>query len=495
MKPFTKSIIGLIEDARRGNLVLPEFQRSFIWDRQAVEELLVSILNNYFIGTLLLLDVLPDDPPFKARKIEGIGDNDIYPKTMVLDGQQRLTSIHYALYGPDVSLKNTSYPYRFFVKIDEALRENWDTAVFSWPTYWSKTGELYGSRQQQYKQDILSFSALRNWSSWQDWRDGYRDFHNNRGTFDRGRGDALDALARKFLNFNVALVELSQGTSLEMVVEIFERINRTGEPLSVFELLTARLWKHDINLRELWYETLDLHQEIADVADEKDERYPKFALQMIALLREEECKRKNLIMLEGGDFAEDWRTANTYISKALQRLHSTDEGGYGIVPALSMPYSTLVPPLAIILYTIATRYRGRPDAYAKMHRWYWSSVFTERYGGSTDTLTQRDYVQIVEWIEDDDNTPEAILTDISQFQRDLKEVVRMGAVYKGILCLVALAGAKDFYTGDTITLQQLDDHHIFPKSYLEKCGYGAGQRNTILNRTLISSDTNRGLIK
>ena len=305
MHPTKESLIDLIRDARRGHVVLPEFQRSFIWDRQSVEELLVSILNNYFIGSLLFLNVLPDDHPFKARKVEGIDEDGIYPTRMVLDGQQRLTSVHYALYGPKVNLKNTSYPYRFFLNIEQAIKGNWDEAVFSWPTYWKKTEEFFTDPQTQYENDIVSFAALRDWETWTRWYDGYRDFHRAQGTFDETRTEQLSTLARQFLTFQAALVELPQGTSLEMVVEIFERINRTGEPLSVFELLTARLWKYDINLRDLWEETRERHAFIDDMATEKSERYPKFTLQVIALLRGAECKRKNLILLDGNGFRED----------------------------------------------------------------------------------------------------------------------------------------------------------------------------------------------
>jgi hypothetical protein len=199
--------------------------------------------------------------------------------------------------------------------------------------------------------------------------------------------------------------------------------------------------------------------------------------------------------LSAEDFENDWSKANIYIAKALRRLHSASEGGYGVIPALSLPYSTLIPPLAMMLYIIESKYPGRPDVYIKMHRWYWSSVFTERYGGSTDTLSQRDYVQFLDWIKDEKQVPEAVLRESAQLQRDLHDVVRMGAVYKGILCLVALAGAQDFYSGDSIALQELDDHHIFPKSYLKSLGWEADERNTILNRTLISSETNRNLIR
>ena len=111
MHPTKEPLVGLVDRACQGHVVLPEFQRSFIWKRRAVEELLVSIFNEYFIGSLLTLNVIPDSVPFRARAIEGIqNDVPLRPEKMVLDGQQRITSIYYALYGPDINLKSTSYP-------------------------------------------------------------------------------------------------------------------------------------------------------------------------------------------------------------------------------------------------------------------------------------------------------------------------------------------------------------------------------------------------
>lgn len=89
--------------------------------------------------------------------------------------------------------------------------------------------------------------------------------------------------------------------------------------------------------------------------------------------------------------------------------------------------------------------------------------------------------------------PEAVATEESQIRTNLKQVVRHGAVYKGIMCLVALRGARD--SGDTIELHSLDDHHVFPQAFLKELGYGQDERNTILNRTLIVRDTNQRIIR
>ena len=277
-------------------------------------------------------------------------------------------------------------------------------------------------------------------------------------------------------------------------MEVFERINRTGSPLGIFELLTARLWNHGIHLRDLWDESVASCPRLAAASESKSDRYPRFILQAIALLRGKECKRRDLILLDNESFLEDWHRAAVSIEDALNRMQSTATGGYGVIPTLTPPYSTMVTPLAIMSVHIAGLNDDRGRAYEKLHHWYWSSVFRERYGGSTETVSQRDFLQLKKWIADDRAVPDAVPTDEKQIQRDLSEVVRAGAVYRGILCLIALKGARDFFTGDTIELHQLDDHHIFPVSFLKSKNVPEDLRNSILNRTLVSRDTNRRII-
>ena len=325
------------------------------------------------------------------------------------------------------------------------------------------------------------------------WFVAFQDYLKSQGDFDQEWVNALLGLAQRFLNYQVAVIELPQKTSLDTVVEVFERINRTGSPLGIFELLTARLWNHGIQLRDLWDKSIASHRWLATVSESKSDRYPKFTLQVIALLRGKECKRKDLILLDSASFVDDWDTAVDSIETALMRMHSTASGGYGVIPNLIPPYSTMVPPLAIMSAHIESLSGDRSQAFEKLHYWYWSSVFRERYGGSTETISQRDFLQLKKWIGDDRSVPDAVPTLEMQIQRELSEVVRAGAVYRGILCLVALKGARDFFTGDTIELHQLDDHHIFPVSFLKSHGLPKDLRNSILNRTLISSDTNRRL--
>jgi uncharacterized protein with ParB-like and HNH nuclease domain len=103
-KANPEKLLTILQDACDGKVVLPEFQRNFLWPRDSIEELLVSILQGYFVGTLLLLDTQSTNPLFPFRNIEGLELVNPNAKPLshstirlALDGQQRITSLFYAL--------------------------------------------------------------------------------------------------------------------------------------------------------------------------------------------------------------------------------------------------------------------------------------------------------------------------------------------------------------------------------------------------------------
>jgi len=115
--PDNENLLSLIDDARTGKIVLPQFQRNFVWSRDDITALLVSILEGHFIGSFLLLRTDREEVPFAVRALQGVNlhDDQLKPEKMILDGQQRMTSLHYAFAAPEISLRGTKYPYRFFL--------------------------------------------------------------------------------------------------------------------------------------------------------------------------------------------------------------------------------------------------------------------------------------------------------------------------------------------------------------------------------------------
>jgi uncharacterized protein with ParB-like and HNH nuclease domain len=101
--PDKRKVVGLIEHAHEGKICLPNFQRDFVWTREEVADLVRSIIRGYFIGSLLLLRCDPNNPPFAPEFLRGANPpyKDGRPELLVLDGQQRLSSLMYALTEPD----------------------------------------------------------------------------------------------------------------------------------------------------------------------------------------------------------------------------------------------------------------------------------------------------------------------------------------------------------------------------------------------------------
>jgi uncharacterized protein with ParB-like and HNH nuclease domain len=85
----------LLEDCQRGILQLPDFQRSWVWDEDRIKSLIASISRAFPVGALMSLDT-GGPVNFKPRPVEGAPSEarQIVPQSLLLDGQQRMTSLY-----------------------------------------------------------------------------------------------------------------------------------------------------------------------------------------------------------------------------------------------------------------------------------------------------------------------------------------------------------------------------------------------------------------
>ena len=159
---------------------------------------------------------------------------------------------------------------------------------------------------------------------------------------------------------SLSKIDRGESRQLEEICSVFEKLNSTGISLSVFDLLTARLYPYGVNLDELWSQAL-----------EKCEHLPKFdadrsdfgvnLLRMIALKREQDIRGKALINLSEQNFGEDWDEALRYLGKAFDRLTSLGEDGYGVFEPKWLPSKTMIPFIGGVACT-ARRYScGTPS--------------------------------------------------------------------------------------------------------------------------------------
>jgi hypothetical protein len=504
--PDKRKVAGLVEQAYEGKICLPNFQRDFVWTREEVADLVRSIVRRYFIGSLLLLRCDPANPPFAPLFLRGAKPEFQSPKPelLILDGQQRLSSLIYALTAPDLSLKDSSQRRWFFLNFDALLSDpDSDEIVFD-----RAKRELRGldTREAQFEQHILPCTELLTQQRFYAWRDGFEDWL---------RADHVDVLetyrhewrdpwteaASNFQTFEVPLVELprvedSDSEAIGRVCAIFEKLNSTGVELSVYDLLTARLYRSGIKLHDLWDESCKTHPRLRQWSGGSADKnkFGVLVLRTLALLRGLDPKPRILIDLSPTDFEADWRRAAAAMERALELIANVGPDGFGVFNAKWLPGFGLVPVLAALRAELETHKLGE-EARSDLRRWYWCNVFMERYSSAVESKSRKDYAEMTaHWL--DGAAEPAVLSEARDWigapgYRIRGSASYASAVYSGVFCLLALRQARDWRRGEDIQLQDLQDHHIFPQAYLKR--HGVTKRadvNTIANRTLISDETN-----
>jgi hypothetical protein len=508
--PDNQNLLELVRNARAGRLVLPQFQRNFVWSRDEVTELLKSVFQGHYIGSLLLLSTDKDNIPFAFRAIQGVDikPEQCRPDAMILDGQQRLTSLHYAFSAPDDPyLRGTKQPYRFFLDLNQISTsvENWDMAIINKPA--SECVE-YMSDSHQFETLLIPLTMIE---TWHDWLNRYEKWLSDKdrdtyfSVYFETQKTAWYELISRIQHFLVPTITIPKikkddQESLAEVCTIFEKLNTAGVKLSVYDLLTARLYIDKIELHTLWQQAIDTYHWLDVYSEGVPDEFGVFILRTIALLRGFDSKSKTLINLSPLDFETDWKRAVKYIDKALTRMTALSPDGFGVFDRKWMPYLTMVSPLAAMLAIIDEKKLG-DTAYHWIQSWYWSSVFTERYASSVESSVYRDFQDFLLFASDPAFEGIALRTARTSIQDNqsfsILTVDRPNSIYRGIICLIALHGAKDFAADDAILFHTLEDHHIFPDAYLKSRQsllgkpYQKGEINCIVNRTLIADQTNK----
>ena len=516
------SLKDLLREITEGKIQLPDFQRGWIWDDDHIHSLLVSIARSFPIGAVMLLEA-GGEVRFQTRPVEGLEDRvprDQQPKKLILDGQQRLTTLVQALSldrpvrTQTAKRKKINRYYYFDIRKALAAPTSLDDAVVA----------VDGNRQLRSdfgrKVDLdlsttelecrhLHFPCNRIMVA-DDWETTlFREAPAQFGAYMEFRRQVLDA----FRDYQIPVIELQKETSKEAVCLVFEKVNTGGVRLSVFELITATYAADGYNLRDDWFGS-----KVRDVESRK-ERVEQNALlqgieateflQGVSLLRTHQLRRADLA---AGKTGKQVRPVSAKRSDVLQLALTAwkqwadelEEGFHNAARFLQkqqfyhqreLPYRTQLVPLAAVL----TRLRDRwlePRIYDKLTRWFWCGVLGELYGGAVETRMANDYEELLEWFEDDDALPRTVRE--ANFQPDRFDTLRsrLSAAYKGVNVLVLREGSKDWYWKATIHELDADEialdiHHIFPRDWCEGQNIGRDRYDSILNKTPISYRANR----
>ncbi|MCA2882426.1 MAG: DUF262 domain-containing protein [Pseudanabaena sp.] len=515
----------LLGDIVTGKIQLPDFQRGWVWDDEHIRSLLVSIARSFPVGAIMLLES-GGDAKFKVRPVEGVDPTKATPnklEKLILDGQQRLTSLTQVLMFKEPvetrdSKKKLLKRY-YYIDIELALsgKENYESAIISLDPD-RILRENFGrdikldlsTPEQEYRNFFFPCNQILNSDAWEEGLNNYDP--SKFGLYMKFRGQVLN----EFRSYDLPIIELNRANSKEAVCLVFEKVNTGGEPLTVFELMTATYAADNINLRDEWFGN---QQEIVEGIQPHlrkqsllREIQPTEFLQGLTLLnsfykRKEDINSGKTGKQVTGVTAKREAVLSLPLS-AYQKWKQPLIDGYwkaakflrqeSFFSTNDLPYRTQLVPLAAVMALLGDRWLEH-KVYEKIARWFWCGILGELYGGAVETRMALDIQELMDWIEGIEKEPSTIRD--ANFQPMRLETLRSrnSAAYKGINVLLQREGAKDFFWKIAIKdldendweERKLDIHHIFPKSWCDRQGIPASRYNSIINKTPISFKANR----
>ncbi|ASC70364.1 hypothetical protein XM38_013020 [Halomicronema hongdechloris C2206] len=509
-----EGLSDLLRSIRKGDIQLPDFQRGWVWDDEHVRSLLASISLSYPIGAVMMLQTGNEDVKFKARPIEGVQlSSPVEADRLILDGQQRLTSLFQALNAerPVLTRDLRGRPiYRwYYLDMEAVLNPNVERedAVVSLPdtrqvkNFRGEVIEDYSTPEKEYERGLFPISQVFDCSNWQEGHQEYWDYDKDKiKLFSQFNKEII----KRFEQYQVPVISLGKETPKEAVCQVFEKVNTGGVSLTVFELLTATFAAEDYLLRQDWadrkarltefrileyIESTDFLQSVTLVASLQRQKAAITSGTLPEKAPGISCKRRDILRLT----LEEYQTWADPITRGFQEaaklLH-----GQKMFTARDIPYKTQLVPLAAI-FTVLGEKALNHGVRQKLIRWYWCGVFGELYGSAIESRFAKDLPEVLAWV---DGGPEPDTVAAANFipGRLLGLKTRNSAAYKGIYALLMQDGAPDFRSGIPINEQvyfdeKIDIHHIFPQDWCRKAGLDSKRYDSVINKTPLSAGTNR----
>ncbi len=532
-KTNPRSLEELLRFCGDGKIQLPDFQRSWVWAEDRILGLIASISRAFPVGALMTLESKRGEAELFARRpIQGAPAQaaSIKPEELLLDGQQRMTSLYQSCFRRDVvqtiTPKNKVVRRWFYIDILKALQPNADReeAIFAIPedrlrkTNFNKSVDLdLSTPELEYEKLMFPLNRVFDWDEWQESFGDYWIARNDapkREVFKQFKNEVL----ANFKSYQVPVITLADDTSHEAVCLVFEKVNTGGKPLDAFELLTAMYAARGHKLRDDWLgagDTLGLQARLAaygSAAGQTTGVLAKVAstdfLQTISLLHTKKVRNARAAAgIPENDLPAIRATRQSLLDLPLEAYLEFREGaerGYKqaakflraqhVYRVLDLPYQSQLVSLAAIFAELGDAAEHAAHQ-ARIARWYWCGVFGELYGSAVESRFARDIVEVPAWLAGG-GEPSTVREGLFQADRLFTMRTRLSAAYKGIHALLMRKGAKDFRSGQRFDItvffdESVDIHHIFPEAWCKKQGIDAKLYDTVINKTPLGYRTNR----
>ena len=507
MQTNDRQITDLMKDVDCGNAQLPDFQRGWVWDDNRIKALIASITNNYPVGAAMFLEYGNVNVRFKYRVVEGVPVENIIPSELILDGQQRITSIYSALYNRKPvhtrTEKGKDIKRFYYIDIEKALNTDIDRveAIISIPetrivtSNFGRDIELdLSSPDKEYEQKMFPLNIILDYVKMQSWQNEYYAYYKYDSLIIQEFTKFNNIIVMPTMQYKMPVILLDKNTPKEAVCQVFENVNTGGVSLTVFELITAIFAMDDFELRKDWETRKEKYfsGDLLNVISATDFLTACTLLSTYKKGGTVSCKKKdvlNLTLDEYKKYADDLSDGFVEAEKILEEER--------IFSSKDLPYTTQFIPLAVLCTILAENNQIKvTNIKNKINQWYWGGGFGEMYGGANETRYVLDVVGVMYWLKDDNKLPKTVQDSYFNPRRLLSLQSRLSAAYKGIMALILKNHCQDFISGREMDFtaykaENIDIHHVFPRDYCEKQGYDKAKWNSVVNKTPITYSTNR----
>lgn len=508
MKTNNIPIMDLMKDIEKGKIQLPDFQRPWVWDDNRIRGLVASLTQSFPIGAAMFLEYGNENVCFKCRMLEGLADVNTKPEFLVLDGQQRLTSIYSSLCNPNAVETRTDRGGKirrfYYIDITKAIDPAVDRvdAIISVPETKQITSDFgrkidldVSTAENEYKNKLFPLNIILDSVKATQWQIGYMQYHQGDQEVCQEYLKFIEKIIAQVSRYQIPVISLDKETPREAVCQVFENVNQGGVSLTVFELVTAMFAMDEggFRLREDWDKRKKEHLDgdVLNIVTATDFLTACTLLSAYDRKGTVSCKRKDVLNLQ----LTDYKKYADILTKGFveaEMILSEER----IFVSRDLPYTTQLIPLAVLCALLLPDNRiKQSNVKNKIKQWYWCGVFGELYGSANETRYVNDVVGVMNWLDGGD-LPKTIVDSYFNPMRLLMLQTRRSAAYKGVMALIMKNHSRDFISGQEMDIalykaSGIDIHHIFPKAYCMSKGYDSTKWDSIINKTPISYSTNR----
>ncbi len=467
----------LLDSIAKNDLVLPEFQREYVWTKEKAKQLMISLLKDYPVGSLLLWDTTTPPELKNIKKLpEHLGSIHV-----ILDGQQRLTSLYLLLKGeiPPFYKENEieNDPRDLYYNISDRDFQYYQGAKMQNNPLWISVVDCFNNGNIPTIKIAIDMSG---------------GDQNLALQLAQLYSDNLSAL-KNITNIDLTVQSVPMHASLEDAIDIFDRVNSLGTKLTDAELALTHItgkWSQARRLMKSKITSLERNYFYFDLA---------FMTRSLTCIVTKHAAFDGVHPIQKKPLEKGWED----LIKILDYLVSILPSHAHITSTQDLNTTNILVPIISYLSLNKSRFPNASALKRAIH-WIYAAQVWARYSSQTDQKLEADLSIITR----EENPWEGLVGQIIE-QRgrielknsDLDGHGAQNPLYRMIYILAKAQGAVDWFNGLPLGTNQgksysIHSHHIFPTSRLYEAGFNPDNImhrsvvNEVANRAFLTADTN-----